>query len=331
MYGDALGLSTDFADADAVNGTAKPSDFACYDATPIMRRGIQDRPSNPDGLAARRAGAVASMRRHPRLVVALSGGVDSAVLLALAVEALGAGNVVAVTGRSDAVTAEELDDAGRIAATLGVRHEVVDTREMERPEYRENSGDRCFHCRTELFEILNEFGRTQGIPAIAYGAIADDLGEDRPGMEAARRHGVLAPLLDAGLSKIDIRALAKVAGLHVSDKPANPCLASRIPAGTEVTRERLDQVRRAEAGLRELGFREMRVRHHGEIARLELGEAESARLTSEAFRSRVVTAVRAAGFRFVAVDLEGYRPSGGRSATTDPELYSIGPIRESGQ
>jgi pyridinium-3,5-biscarboxylic acid mononucleotide sulfurtransferase len=331
MYGDALGLSTDFADADAVNGTAKSSDFACYDAPTIMRGGIQDRPSNPDGLAARRASAVSSIGRHPRLVVALSGGVDSAALLALAVEALGAGNVVAVTGRSDAVTAEEIEDARAIAAALGVRHEVVATREMERPGYRENSGDRCFHCRTELFEILDEFARSEGIPVVAYGAIQDDLGEHRPGMDAARRHGVLAPLLDAGLSKIDVRAVAKAAGLHVSDKPANPCLASRIPAGTEVTPERLDQVRRAEAGLRALGLLVLRVRHHGEIARLELGDAESERLTSEAFRSRVVAAVRDAGFRFVVVDLEGYRPSGGRVRTMPPALYSIGPIREGGQ
>jgi uncharacterized protein len=287
--------------------------------------------SHTESLAARRALATASLRRQGRLAVALSGGVDSAVLLALAVETLGAGDVIAVTGRSDAVTPRELGDAGKVAAALGVRHHVVATREIDRPGYRANAGDRCFHCRTELFDLLSEFARNERIPAIAYGAILDDLGDHRPGMEAARRHGIVAPLLEAGISKIDVRALARSFGLHVSEKPANPCLASRIPTGTEVTPERLAQVARAENALWELGFRELRVRHHGEIARLELGDLESARLESSAFRSRVVEAVRAAGFRFVVVDLEGYRPSGTRDAHATPLLYSIGPIPDTGQ
>jgi uncharacterized protein len=331
MYGDPPGLSTDFETGNAVNGTAKSSDLPCYDAAAIMPAGTQSDPSNTDSLTARRALAVASLRRCGRLAVALSGGVDSAVLLALAVETVGASAVVAVTGRSDAVTPRELEDAGKVAAALGVRHHVVATREMDRPEYRANAGDRCFHCRTELFELLGEFARNERIPAIAYGAILDDLGDHRPGMEAARRHGIVAPLLEAGISKTDVRALARSFGLHVSEKPANPCLASRIPTGTEVTPERLSQVARAETALWDLGFRELRVRHHGEIARLELGDLESARLDSSAFRSLVVEAVRAAGFRFVVVDLEGYRPSGNRDADAPPLLYSIEPIRDTGQ
>jgi uncharacterized protein len=331
MYGDAQGLSTDFETADAVNGTAKSSDFACYDAASMMPGGTQDDASYPVSLEARRARAIASLRRLRRLAVALSGGVDSAVLLALAVEAVGASDVVAVTGRSDAVTPRELEDAGAVAAALGVRHQVLATRELDRPGYRANAGDRCFHCRSELFELLGEFARQERIPAIAYGAILDDLGDHRPGMEAARRHGVAAPLLEAGISKNDVRALAKTFGLHVSEKPANPCLASRIPIGTEVTAERLSEVARAENALWALGFRELRVRHHGEIARLELGDVESARLESAALRSRVVEAVKAAGFQFVVVDLEGYRPSGIRAATVPPLLYSIEPIRETGQ
>jgi len=318
MYGDVFGLSTEFADGPAVNGTANSSDFACYDAPPIMEEG----PRN--SVEHRRSEVVAALRPRRRLMVALSGGVDSAALLALAVDALGAPNVMAVTGRSEAVTPEEVDDARRVAGVLGVRHRIVTTREMARAGYVANAGDRCFHCRTELFEILADLARSEQIPWIAYGAIVDDLGDDRPGMEAARRLGILAPLLDAGISKSDARTLAKASGLHVSDKPASPCLASRIPRGTEVTAERLGQVAAAEAALRALGFRELRVRHHGEIARLELGQEETRRLASEALRARAVEGVRKAGFLTVVVDPEGYRTPGSR-------LYSIRPSRDGGQ
>lgn len=263
------------------------------------------------------------------LVVALSGGVDSAVLLWAAVRALGPDRVLAVTGRSPAVPENDLSDAAAVARAVGCRHRVVPTLELERPQYVENRGDRCFHCRTELFEILASLAREEGLEAVAYGAIADDLGDDRPGMRAARDLGVLAPLLEAGMTKQDVRRLAGRAGLPVRDKPAAACLSSRLPVGTPVTPERLRQVERAEAALKSLGFGRVRVRHHGEIARVELDPDGIARAAGPASRLRVVEAVRAAGFRFATLDLEGYRTGGGVARAAG--LYRIEPSRESGQ
>ena len=274
--------------------------------------------------------AISLLREHRSVLVALSGGVDSAALLAMACEALGPERVLAVTGRSGSVTEAEIEDAREVARSLKVRHEVVDTFEIERTEYRANTGDRCFHCRSELFAVLSGMAAQRGIDAIAYGAIVDDLGDHRPGMEAARQLGILAPLLDAGIGKDDVRALANEFGLHVYEKPASACLASRIPIGTEVTLERLSQVGRAEAAVRGLGFRQFRVRHHGEIARIELGVGEVDRLIDPGLTAEVVRAIKDAGFRFVVVDLEGYR-GGGQIAGRTERLYSIGPTRESGQ
>lgn len=266
--------------------------------------------------------AVSLLREHRTVLVALSGGVDSAALLALACEALGPDRVLAVTGRSGAVTEVEIADARAVARALRVRHEVVDTFELEKKAYRENSGDRCFHCRSELFAVLSGIARERGIDAIAYGAITDDLGDHRPGMEAARQLGILAPLLDSDIGKNDVRALANKFNLHIHDKPASSCLASRIPVGTEVTPERLRQVGRAEEALRGLEFRQFRVRHHGELARLELGPGEIERLSVERLRADVARVIKEAGFRYVAVDLEPYRPAG---------LHSIEPKRVNGQ
>jgi uncharacterized protein len=271
------------------------------------------------------------LREHRTVLVALSGGVDSAVLLAIACEALGSGNVLAVTGRSGSVTDQEVLDAQGVARTLRTRHEVVDTREIDRPGYKANGGDRCFHCRTELFEVLGRIARDRGIGAIAYGAIVDDLGDDRPGMAAAREMGILAPLLGANICKDDVRTLASEFNLHIHDKPANACLASRIPMGSEVTVERLTQVSRAEAALRELGFRQLRVRHHGDIARIEFGSGEARRLTDPRIRNDVIRSVKQAGFRFVAVDLEDYGTSRVGPDATGMRLYSIEPHRDSGQ
>lgn len=259
------------------------------------------------GLRDRLETALGILRAEGRVLVALSGGVDSAVLLALSVEALGPERVLAVTGRSAAVPASDVEDARRVARQLGAPHEIVETRELERSEYAANAGDRCYHCRAELFGKLRSLAAERGFETVAYGAIPDDLCDDRPGMEAARRLGVRAPLLEAGLDKRDIRALAARAGLPVADKPPSACLASRIPVGTEVTRERLEQVGHAEAALKDQGFRQVRVRHHGEIARLELDEEGIRALADPSLRRRVVAAVRGAGFRFVALDLEGYR------------------------
>jgi uncharacterized protein len=282
------------------------------------------------GIIQKRQRAISLLRAHRTVLVALSGGVDSATLLAIACEALGSERVLAVTGRSGAVTEGEIDDAERVARQLSVRHHVVDTRELERSEYRANKGDRCFHCRSELFEVLSELAIQQGMDAIAYGAIVDDLEDDRPGMEAARKLGILAPLLDSNICKNDIRILANEFNLHVHDKPASPCLASRIPIGTEVTPERLKEVERAEASLRGLGFGQFRVRHHGEIARIELVPGEVDRLVDPVLRLELVRLVKAAGFRFVVVDLEGYRAAGQSPALPD-RLYRIAPARESGQ
>jgi uncharacterized protein len=270
----------------------------------------------PTALNEKRQRAISLLRKHRAVLVALSGGVDSAVLLAVAAEALGSANVLAVTGRSESVTDQEVQDAEQVARALGVRHEVVDTMEIDRPAYRANAGDRCFHCRTELFDVLEGIARSRGVGAIAYGAIIDDLGDDRPGMEAARESGVLAPLLDAGFSKRDVRELANQYNIHIHDKPSNACLASRIPIGHEVTSERLREVARAESALRRLGFRQCRVRHHNEIARIELGTGEAQRLADPFIRTQVIRSVKEAGFRYVAVDLEEYGAA---------RLYSIGP------
>ncbi|NIM01026.1 MAG: ATP-dependent sacrificial sulfur transferase LarE [Acidobacteria bacterium] len=242
-----------------------------------------------------------------RTLVALSGGVDSAVLLALTARVNGRSKVSAVTTFSAAVPAEERASARRVAAHVGVDHDEVETRELENPEYRGNTGDRCYHCRIEMFDHLIGIARARGFDTVSYGAIVDDLGDDRPGMRAAEEYGIRAPLIEAGLTKLDVRALARDLGLPVSDKPATACLASRIPVGTPVTAERLAQVERAERAVARLGFRQFRVRHHGDVARLELDENGSHLLRDDRLRQRLIEEVRAAGFRFVAVDLEGYR------------------------
>jgi uncharacterized protein len=276
--------------------------------------------------------AIERLRACEKVVVALSGGVDSAVLLALAAEALGPDRVLAVTGVSDSLASGELDDARAVCSTLGTAHEIVKTHEIERSDYRANTGDRCFHCRSELFAVLGEIARDRGYRHVVYGAIADDASDYRPGMQAARRFQVVAPLLEAGIGKEEVRLLAAEAGLSVREKPAAACLASRIPVGTEVTPERLGQIDRAEAALRRLGYRQIRVRHHGEIARLELDEEAFERLSDPGARAELVEAVKEAGFRFVAVDLEGYR-SGSLNPVEpeEPTLYRIGPAREGGQ
>lgn len=256
------------------------------------------------------------------VVVALSGGVDSGVLLMAAVEALGRDRVLAVTGRSPSVPERDLRDATLVARFLGAPHEFVETHEIERPAYRANAGDRCFHCRTELFEALFRIAGDRGLPAVAYGAIHDDLGDDRPGMKAAASMGVLAPLLDAGLTKDDVRRLARGAGLPVREKPAAACLSSRIPPGSEVTPEKLRQVEAAEESLRALGFRVVRVRHHGGTARVEIGKDEMSRLSDPEAREAIEEGVRSAGFLEAVVDPDGYRPGG--AAKPPSGLLAIG-------
>jgi len=281
------------------------------------------------GLAVKKARVLRRLGEARRVIVALSGGVDSAVLLGLAVEALGRTGVLAVTGRSPAVPETDIEDARRVAAQLGVGHEVVTTRELERPGYVANAGDRCYHCRVELFEVLSKIATSRGFPAMAYGAISDDVGEDRPGMRAAAEKGVLAPLLEADLGKAEVRCLAAELGLEVRDKPAAACLASRIPAGTEVSPRRLREVGDAEAALRRLGLRQVRVRHHGEIGRVETDDEGFVLLRDPVLRAAAAAALRGAGFRFVALDLDGYRA--GSVAGSGSGLLRIGPTADRGQ
>jgi uncharacterized protein len=241
------------------------------------------------------------------LGVAFSGGVDSSVLLALAVRALGAGQVVAILGVSPSLGADERQAAHRVAELVGVRVVEIQTREGDNPRYRANGPDRCFHCKDELFtRIGDEVADAYGLAAVAYGENADDMMRpDRPGARAATNHKVLRPLADAGLGKAAVRAIARALKLPNADKPAAPCLASRIPHYQEVSEAKLGQIEAAEKALRTLGFAESRVRHHGEIARIELPADELVRAVSSPAREQIRAAITAAGFRFAAVDLAG--------------------------
>jgi pyridinium-3,5-biscarboxylic acid mononucleotide sulfurtransferase len=242
-----------------------------------------------------------------RLGVAFSGGVDSALLLALAARTLGADQVLALLGVSASLAVDERVAAHEVARQIGVPVVEVTTYEVDRPEYQANGPDRCFHCKDELFHrIDDEVVAAHRLDAVAYGENADDARRpDRPGSQAATSHAVLRPLADLGLRKADVRSLARQLGLSVADKPAAPCLASRIPHHEPVTPEKLRQIDRAEAGLRALGLRDLRVRHHGDVARVELLAEDLPRAVAEPLRGALVDAVRAAGFRFVTVDLSG--------------------------
>lgn len=254
------------------------------------------------------AGRVEARLGSPsRLGVAFSGGVDSSVVLALATRALGADRTLAILGVSPSLAATERRAAHEVAAGIGAPLVELPTHELDRPEYRANGPDRCFHCKTELFSrIDDEVAARYGLSAIAYGENADDaVRPDRPGARAATNHRVLRPLADAGLGKADVRLVARALGLASADKPAAPCLASRIPHHEPVTAAKLRQIEDAEEVLHDLGFREARVRHHGDVARVELPAADLPRAVSEPARTTILHGVRAAGFRFVGLDLAG--------------------------
>lgn len=276
-------------------------------------------PPDEPGNAAHLAGIASSLQGVNRLGVAFSGGVDSSVLLAAAVRILGVGRVVAILGVSPSLAAQERTEAHAVAAFIGVPVAEVQTLEGERAEYRANGPDRCFHCKDELFSrISDDVVSAYGLDAVAYGENADDaVRRDRPGSRAATNHRVLRPLADAGLRKTDVRELARAWRLPCADKPAAPCLASRIPHYEEVTPEKLGQIDRAESALRELGFEDLRVRHHGDVARIELPTADLARATSDPLREQVRRAVLSAGFRYVTVDLAGMQ-SGAFTLTVLP-------------
>jgi uncharacterized protein len=238
------------------------------------------------------------------VVVAFSGGLDSALVLKVARDVLGE-RALGLTAVGPALPARERDDAARIAAAIGARHVFVDSREIEDPRYVENPENRCFFCKSELYRLAARARERHGMAYVVNGTNVDDLGDHRPGLEAARLAGVRSPLVEAGLTKAEVRALARRLGLDVWDKPASACLASRIPYGTPVTRERLAQVGALEQALRDLGLRQVRVRHHDDLARIEVAPDE----LPEAFAQRgaIAAAAKRAGYRYVALDLEGYR------------------------
>lgn len=271
-------------------------------------------PSAGDALSLPDAGSLerkeaaldTALRELPSLIVAYSGGVDSAYLAYAAHRALGEG-VLCVTADSPSYPERHRAIARRVAAQFGFNHLTIQTSEMARPEYRANPANRCYYCKHELYTHLTSIARERGIPVIADGSNADDRGDYRPGRQAAREFSVRSPLDDAGLTKDDIRELSRRAGLPTWDEPASACLSSRIPYFSEVTNEKLRMIERAEAVLRELGFRICRVRHHDTIARLELGRDEIARALEPAVADAIDRELRAIGYAHVTVDLRGYR------------------------
>ena len=252
------------------------------------------------------------------LMVAYSGGVDSAFLAATAHRVLG-DRMLAVLADSPSLARRDMEQAKAFAQTQGIPLRVIQTEELEKPEYQRNDASRCFHCKTELFEGMKKLGSELGFAQIAYGMNADDRRDYRPGQRAADQHEVLAPLAEAGLSKEDIRTLAREAGYTLWDRPAAPCLSSRVEYGRPVTREVLEQVERGEESLRQLGFREFRVRHHGDLARVEISRAEMAKALTMEMMDRISADLRQAGFQYVTLDCIGFR-SGSLNAVLPAEV-----------
>lgn len=250
-------------------------------------------------------------------LVAFSGGVDSTLLLHAAQEAL-PGRVLAVTARSATTPREEVEQARELAALVGVPHQVVDSDELDDPDFRANSPQRCYHCKRIRFGALVELAREWGLAAVLEGSNVDDDADYRPGARAVRELGVRSPLREAGLTKGEIRALSRQHGLPTWDKPALACLASRVPYGVELDEPRLARIGAAERSLRELGLVQLRVRDHGDVARVEVPPGEIAAVAGAPRRDEVVAALRAAGYRYVALDLEGYR-TGAMNEVLEPE------------
>lgn len=297
---------------------AQPMDFACCMVS-------NERMSTaPFSLARLQSRLVDSLTELPNCVVAFSGGVDSAVVAKAAFEALGE-RALAVTGISASLAEGELDTARRVARSIGIRHEVVNTDELSDDAYLANNPDRCFHCKTELYGLLRHVASQKGFDHVVAGANLDDLGDFRPGLQAASNHQVVNPLADCEITKSQVRKLAKAWDLEVWDKPATPCLSSRVVYGLEITPERLARIDAAEQLLRRIGLATVRVRcHQDELARLEVPAAELPRLCEEAIRTKLVAELRELGFAYVTLDLEGFRSGSFQQLVPLEELEELG-------
>ena len=260
----------------------------------------------PLQLQAKHSALLERLESAGRLLVAFSGGVDSSYLAWAARQVLG-DDALAVTAVSPSYPADHRAMAEQVVAEFAIPHRFIETLEMENAAYRRNAPDRCYHCKTELFEQMGRLRKELGFEAVAYGINTADTGDFRPGHRAANERGVLSPFLDVGLSKSEIRALSRKVGLPTADLPASACLSSRLPYGTEVTEERLGQVEEGERRLRELGFAQVRLRHHGELARIEVEPSELPKALDPAMAKAIAEAIKPLGFQFVSLDLEGYR------------------------
>ena len=259
------------------------------------------------------------LRGLDRVIVAYSGGADSAYLAWAAHQVLGA-NALAITANSASIPESHKRDAEAFVQQFGIAHEYVETHEFENPDYLKNDANRCFHCKDELFTRLQEIGQERGIANIIYGVNADDLGDYRPGQKAAGVHQVKAPLVEANLAKAEIRELSRIAGLPTWNRPAAACLSSRIPYGTPVTIENIKTVERGEEEIKALGFRQFRVRFHGEVVRIEIAPDELAQALNPEMARRFTAIFKALGFKYVTLDLEGYRQG------SLNEVLHLGPV-----
>lgn len=258
------------------------------------------------------------LRRCESILIAFSGGVDSSFLAKVAFDLL-KDKALAVTSVSPSMPKTELQQAKKIAKEIGIHHKQIETKEMENPEFIDNTYMRCFFCKSELFEELFKIARREGYQFVAYGANKDDRGDFRPGSEAAKKSGAIAPLMEAGLTKEEIRLLSKETGLSTWNKASKACLSSRIPFGEKITREKLQQIETAEDALSCLGFHQFRVRHHGDIARIEIEKDDLNKVMRGSMREKVIASVKKAGFKFITLDLEGYRTGPFNPQTQDSD------------